>query len=205
MMGGGRRTGIMQYAADFRPFLADYKSSILAWGSGILGTVLWISSSIFGSTPIAAIAGAMYIVPAVGYFLAFRPFGIGVDLTPMVNGESTSAPDKVAEGRGEAILREGECEIHGGVKISGTVNSFELRFDVPDDLRVELLDIPCQEHNWDRESMTLAAPTVTVRRFSFVVFVYLEGEENGMTQEFPLRICDKVNGRLIESIDVVTR
>lgn len=204
-MVGGRRGSIGRYTADFRPFLNDYKASILAWGSGIIGTILWISSSIFGSTTIAATAGAIHIVPALGYYLAYRPFGIEIDLTPMVNGESTTAPDKVAEGRGEAILREGKCEIHGGVNISEKLDSFEIQFEVPDDLRLELLDIPCEEHTFDRDSNTLAASEVTVRRFSFVVFVYLVGEEDGMTHEFPLRIRDEANDRTIETIDIVTR
>jgi hypothetical protein len=201
----GRRRSIGRYTAEFRPFLAEYKSSILAWSSGIVGTLLWISSSIFGSTAIAATAGAVHIVPAVGYYLAYRPFGIEADLTPMVNGGSSAAPDKVAESRGEAILREGECEIHGGVSISGKRDSFEIRFEVPDDLRLELLDIPCEEHRFDRDSNTLSASSVTVRRFSFVVYVYLVGEEDGMTHEYPLRIRDRANDRAIETIDIVTR
>ena len=202
---GGQRSSIKRYVADFRPFFADYKSSILAWGSGIVGTVLWIASSIFGSTAILVTAGAVYIVPAVGYYFAYRPFGINIDLTPMVNGESPVVPDKVAEGRGEAVLRGGECEIHGGVNISEKLDSFEIQFSVPDDLRVELIDIPCKEHQYERESNTLSVSTISVRRFSFVLLVYLVGEEDGMTHEFPLRIQDKMNDRTIETIDVVTR
>lgn len=204
-MGGGRRGSIGRYTADFRPFLAVYKSSILAWSSGIIGTLLWILSSVFGSTIIAATAGAIHVVPAVGYYLAYRPFGVVIDLTPMVNGESSAAPDKVAEGRGEAILREGKCEIHGGMSISEKRDSFKIQFEVPDDLRLELLDIPCEEHTFDRDSHTLAASEVTVRRFSFVVFVYLVGDGDGMTHEFPFRIRDEANGRTIEAIDIVTR
>lgn len=204
-MVGGRRTGIFKYITDFYPFLDEYKSSVLAWGSGIVGTVLWIASSIFGSTTIAAAAGATYFVPALGYYLAYRPFGIRVDLTPMVTGETTPTPDKVAEERGEAILRDGKCEIHGGVTISEKVDSFALQFDTPDDIRVELLDIPCEEHDFDRDSNTLVASPVSVRRFSFVILVFLVGEDQETTCEFPLRVRDEWNDRTITSIDVITR
>jgi hypothetical protein len=191
--------------AEFRPFLSEYKSSILAWGSGILGTVLWIASSVLSSTPVAVSAAGMYIVPAAGYYLAYRPFGVQIDLTPIAAVDGGKEPDKVAESRGEAILRGGECELRGGVTISERRDSFAIQFDVPDDVRVELRDIPCAEHDHDPEKNVLRADDVSVYRFSIVLLVYLEGHVDGQTYEYPLKIRDGEDGKPVQSIDLVTR
>lgn len=191
--------------AEFRPFLSEYKSSILAWGSGILGTVLWIASSVLGSTPVAVSAAGMYVVPAVGYYLAYRPFGIQIDLTPIATVEGEKEPDKVAESRGEAILRSGECELRGGVTISEQLDDFAIQFDVPDDIRVELRDIPCVEQEYDPEKNILSADDVSVYRFSIVLLVYFEEHVDGQTYEYPLHIRDGDGGKPVQSIDLVTR
>lgn len=196
---------IAHLRAEFRPFLSEYKSSILAWGSGILGTVLWIASSVLSSTPVAISAAGMYIVPAIGYYLAYRPFGIQIDLTPIATVEGEKEPDKVAESRGEAILRSGDCEIRGGVTISERLDSFAIQFDVPDDIRVELRDIPCAEQEYDPEKSILCADDVSVYRFSIVLFVYFEEYTEGQTYEYPLKIRDGEGGKPVQSIDLVTR
>ncbi|MFC7251106.1 hypothetical protein ACFQJ5_14825 [Halomicroarcula sp. GCM10025324] len=196
---------IAHLRAEFRPFLSEYKSSILAWGSGILGTVLWIASSVLSSTPVAISAAGMYIAPAVGYYLAYRPFGIQIDLTPIAAVDGEKEPDKVAESRGEAILRSGECEIRGGVVVSERLDSFTIQFDVPDDIRVELRDIPCAEQMYDPEKKILRADDVSVYRFSIVLLVYFEEYVAGQTYEYPLKIRDGNGGKPIQSIDLVTR
>jgi|AntDeeMetagen285_2_1112576.scaffolds.fasta_scaffold02496_5 hypothetical protein len=201
----GELLSIAHLRAEFRPFLSEYKSSILAWGSGLLGTILWIASSVLSSTPVAVSAAGMYIVPAVGYYVAYRPFGIQIDLTPITTVDGEKEPDKVAESRDEAILREGECELRGGVTISERLNSFIIQFSVPDDIRIELRDIPCSEHDYDAEKNILRADDVSVYRFSIVLLVYFEEYVDGQTYEYPLKIRDGEDGKSIQSIDLVTR
>jgi hypothetical protein len=196
---------ITHIRAEFRPFLAEYKSSILAWGSGILGTVLWIASSVLSSSPIAISAAGMYIIPALGYYLAYRPFGIQIDLTPIATVDGEKEPDKVAESRGEAILRSGKCELRGGVTISERLDSFTIQFDVPDDIYIELRDIPCAEQEYDPEKNILRANDVSVYRFSIVLLVYCEEYVDGQTQEYPLKIQDGEGGKPIQSMDLVSR
>ncbi|WP_254809724.1 hypothetical protein [Natronosalvus amylolyticus] len=196
---------IAHLRAEFRPFLSEYKSSILAWGSGILGTVLWIASSVLSSTPVAVSAAGMYVVPVIGYYLAYRPFGIQIDLTPIATVEGEKEPDKVAESRGEAILRSGECELRGGVTISERLDDFAIQFDVPDDIRVELRDIPCAEQEYDPEKNILRADNVSVYRFSIVLLVYSDEYVEGQTYEYPLKIRDGEGGKPVQSIDLVTR
>lgn len=204
-MSSGDFLSVAHLRAEFRPFLSEYKSSILAWGSGLLGTVLWIASSVLSSTPVAVSAAGMYIVPAVGYYLAYRPFGIQIDFTPITTVDGEKEPDKVAESRGEAILRSGECELRGGVTISERLDSFAIQFDVPDEIRVELRDIPCAEHKYDFEENILCTDNVSVYRFSIVLLVYLEGNPDGQTNEYPLKIRDGEGGKPVQSIDLVTR
>ncbi|WP_157884804.1 hypothetical protein [Halorubrum aethiopicum] len=147
----------------------------------------------------------MYVVPAVGYYLAYRPFGIQIDLTPIATVEGGKEPDKVAESRGEAILSSGECELQGGVTISERLDDFTLQFDVPDDIRVELRDIPCAEQEYDPEKNILWADNVSVYRFSIVLLVYSDEYVEGQTYEYPLKIRDGEGGKPIQSIDLVTR
>lgn len=196
---------IVHLRAEFRPFLSKYKSSILAWGSGVIGTVLWIASSVLSSTPIAVSAAGMYVIPAVGYYLAYRPFGVQIDLTPIGTVDGEKEPDKVAESRGEAILRDGKCEIRGGITISEQLDSFAIQFDVPNDIRVELRDIPCREHDYDHKGNVLRADDVSVYRFSIVLLVYLEEHVDGQTYEYPLKIRDAEGGKTVQSMDLVTR
>ncbi|MFC7028540.1 hypothetical protein ACFQH8_16145 [Halomicroarcula sp. GCM10025710] len=136
---------------------------------------------------------------------AYRPFGIQIDLTPIAAVDGEKEPDKVAESRGEAILRSGECEIRGGVVVSERLDSFTIQFDVPDDIRVELRDIPCAEQMYDPEKKILRADDVSVYRFSIVLLVYFEEYVAGQTYEYPLKIRDGNGGKPIQSIDLVTR
>ncbi|MWG34617.1 hypothetical protein [Halomarina oriensis] len=204
-MGGQERFNVSHYKAEIRPFLSEYKSSIIAYASGVVGTLLWILSAIFGQTIIAGLAVAAYVLPLLAFYLAYGPFGIEVGLTPMTTGDGGKVPDKVAESRGEVILRDGECEIQGAIAISEKLDSFDIQFHAPDDVIVELQDIPCAEHTYDPESGTLSASSVTVRRFSIVLFVYLVGEVDGTTHEFPLKIKDAKNNWTIKSVDIITR
>lgn len=187
------------------PALAEYLSSVTFQATGLLGTVCWIVSSVFGSTMLQAIAASVYVVPAISYYLYYRPFGIEVSYTPTVekNGERTA--DKVAEKRGEAHLRNGKCVITLLIDISDYRENFELEFRTSNEVHTEFRDIPRDEHNFSYDPLTLSGSDITTRRFQLVLEVFLEGDTSTPTDEYPLEIVDIESGRNILVITLVSR
>lgn len=105
----------------------------------------------------------------------------------------------------KATRRSGECELRGDVTNSERLDDFALQFDVPDDVRVELRDIPCAEQEYDQEKNIQWADNVSVYRFSIVLLVYSVEHVEERTYEYPLKIRDGEGGKSVQSIDLVTR
>lgn len=187
------------------PALANYLSSVTFKTTGLFGTVFWILSSIFSSTLLQVAAVSIYIIPAVAYYFRFRPFGIEISYTPTVEKDGELTADKVAEERGEAHLRNGECVITFLVDISDYKDDFDLEFRTTDEICVELRDIPLEEHSFNRDPLALSATNITARRFQLVTDVFLAQGTTAPTSEYPLKVVDASSGRCIRDIKLVAR
>lgn len=187
------------------PALSDYLSSLTFKTSGLIGTVCWILSSVLSSTPIQIIAAGIYVVPAATYYIYYRPFGITLSYTPTVEKDGKRTADKVAEKRGEAYLRNQECTIALLVDVSEYRNSFELEFQTPKEIHAEFRDIPRKEHSFSYDPLALTGANITTRRFQIILEIFLDGDATAPTNEYPLKIVDKLSKRNLLEINLVAQ
>lgn len=186
-----------------RPFINEYKSSLTVFVSTTIATIFWITSSILGSTVIATLALASHIIPAIVYYYRYKPFGIQIEYTPTAVENGVRKVDKQAESRGEAVLRNGQCTIHGLVTLSKTLNSFSLQFDSPTEIAVELRDIPRLEHKYEPDKGVLFCNDVSEFEFTFILNVFLLTESNLPIDDYPLRIIDNQSEKVLTTIRIV--
>ena len=176
----------------------EYKSSTVAHFSTSVATVCWILSGISSNILFAVIAILLHVVPPVVYYDQYGPFGIEINYTPTKKSENGTIPDKVSERKNEAILNEGSGQLFASVSISKRLSGFSIRFSAPS----ELLDIPRDEHTYDRRNNVLIGTNIDQRSFSIVLAIIVE-DPTTRRQEYPLEIIDDQSDRTIEKITLI--
>lgn len=184
-----------------RIFLDNYRSSLTFWISNLLAGGFWILTSYTGINWLALVALSLHFLPMLPHYLIYGPFSIDLDYTPMTGGDGQREPDLRARQAGEAILSNGMVSIHFRVNISNRLDGFSLRFSAPEDLDVELRDIPLAEHVYDRDEQILSATNIKNWEFTVVLDIYALSTQSG--ENYPLEIVDNSNNRTIETIDII--
>ncbi|MBX0287538.1 hypothetical protein EGH22_14490 [Halomicroarcula sp. F28] len=193
---------LSRIATWIQVFLKDYLSSLPFKITGPVGTVFWILSGI--SEPLLAIIALLiHTCPPVIYYLQYRPFGIRINSTPTKLNGGNREPDKIAEKHGAAKLANGQCTIHLLCDISDYLDEFSIRFSTPEEIEIELRDIPCRSHIYDRKKCVLQGKDIEKYNFSIVLEVY--DESGSQVREYPLRIYNERSGRVIEEITLKAR
>ncbi|TQQ83646.1 hypothetical protein EGH24_02320 [Halonotius terrestris] len=187
------------------PALSDYFSSTTFQTTGLVGTVCWILSSLFGSKLLQVIAAAIYVLPASSYYLYYRPFGIDISYTPTTKENGKRTADKVAEQRNEAHIQNGECVITFLVDISPQRDDFHLEFSTPDEVYAEFRDIPLEEHDFEYDPLTLSCGNISKRQFQVILEVFLEKDRSKAVKQYPLKVIDAESGRSMLDISIVDR
>lgn len=150
----------------------------------------------------AIFAVLLHIVPPIVYFQIFGPFGIEINYTPTKKSEDGRIPDKVSERKNEALLFNGKGSIFANVIISGRLEDFAIQFSSPSEISVELLDVPRNEHTYNRDENILIGSKITQYKFSIVLNIAVENP-TPRRREYPLEIIDLATGKPIEKITLI--
>lgn len=185
------------------PLLFDnYKNSTTAYVTTTSATIPWIGFGVTSQFGFAIAAVLLHVVPPIFYYQLYGPFGIEINYTPTKEGENGRIPDKVSERKNEALLFDGEGSIFANVIISERLEDFAIQFSSPSEISVELLDVPRDEHSYDRGENVLKGSNITQHRFSVVLNIVV-ANPTPRRREYPLELIDISSGRTIESITLV--
>lgn len=192
--------------ATFRrniPLLFDeYKSSTTAWVTGTFSTIPWILFGVTGRHVFAIIALLVLLIPPIIYYNVYGPFGIEIDYTPTRRSENGRIPDKLSERKNEVLLTEGTGSIFAYVKISERLDNFGLQFYSTSDISVELIDVPHEEHTYDREDNILTGTDITQYKFSIGLIISVQNPVE-RRKDYTLQLREIPSKRTIEEITVV--
>lgn len=197
----GRSNDLLPTWQGVRIFLDDYRGSLTFWTSNLLGIGFWILTNYTGISPLALVALSLHFLPMLPYYHIYGPFAISMDYTPMTDGDGQREPDLRAMKAGEALLSDGKASIHVRVNISTRLDEFSLQFSTPEDLDVELRDIPMAEHVYDRDERIFSATNISNWEFTVVLDIYALSTQSG--EKYPLTIVDTLNNQPIETIDII--
>lgn len=180
----------------------DYKKSTTAYVTTTFATIPWIGFGVTSHVGFAIAAVLLHVVPPIGYYYLYGPFGIGINYTPTKVSEQGRIPDKVSERKNEALLFDGEGSIFANVVISERLEDFAIQFLSPSEISVELLDVPRDEHTYDRDENVLKGSNITQHQFSMVLNIVVENP-TPRRREYPLELIDLPTGRTIENITLI--
>ncbi len=189
--------------SEFETFLREYKSTPLAWASNLFATICWITSSTLPEPNLKIAALSLHIVPLLGYYKLKSPFGIDFSYTPTVMNNGERRPDKTSEDNDEAIVEGGRSVLHCHFKISRARDSFEIEFDTPEEVHVELRDIPLTEHQYRPDIPVLTCTDVSEYKFECIVDVFVH-DKNGGRSDYTLRVTDGESDRPLKQIDLIS-
>lgn len=184
-------------------FLDEYRGSLTFWTSNLLGGAFWILSSITGFIPFSLVALSLHFLPTIPFYAIYGPFGITLNYTPMTTVDGQREPDLRAMEAGEATLTNGIVSLYFRVNLSKRLNEFSLKFSAPDDLDVQLRDIPRAEHVYNRDERILSSSDISNREFDVVLDVY--GDSAKVNENYPLEVVDELSQRTIERIDIIAK
>jgi hypothetical protein len=191
------------YVKSTRVFLEDYRESLTLWASSLLGGANWILFSLTGCMPFVIAALGLHFVPMIPYYFIYRPFGIYIKFIPMANIDGEKRPDLRAGAADEAILDNKSVSIYLRVIISDHLEEFSLEFSTPDELVVELRDIPMTEHVLDRENNILSASNITNREFTVILDVY--DVSSSSNEAYSLKVIEEIYQRIIKTINIIIK
>lgn len=185
------------------PLLFDnYKNSTTAYVTTTSATIPWIGFGLSSYVGFATVAILLHVVPPIAYYQLYGPFGIEINYTPTKESEDGRIPDKVSERKDEALLFDGEGSIFANIVISDRLEEFSIQFSSPSEISVELLDVPRDEHTYNREENALNGSNITQHKFSVVLNIVVENP-TPRRREYPLELIDLSTGRIIESITLI--
>lgn len=185
------------------PILFDeYKESTTAFVTTTFATLPWILFGVTGQLTFATLAVLLHIVPPVVYYKAYGPFGIHIDYTPTKFSEVGQEPDKISERKGEAVLTDGRGTLFLNVEVSKRMNEFSMKFSTPEEISVELRDIPRKEQDYDRAANVLSCDNITQREFSMVLEIFVQNQAD-RRREYPFEIIDEQSGKAIIDITLI--
>lgn len=159
--------------------------------------------ALVGLQSLAVVAVLLHVVPPIPYYLKFGPFGIRFDYTPTKLENGRRVPDKRAEQADEALLINSETSIYARINISKRLESFSLQFCAPDEVDVQLRDVPLTEHFYNQEDRILSAPNIFTHNFNIVLDIYGDNTKPG--EEYPLHIVDESNNRTIKTVKIISQ
>ena len=180
----------------------DYKNSTTAYVSTTSATIPWIGFGVTSHLGFALLAVLLHIVPPVFYYTLYGPFGIEVNYTPTKESEGSRIPDKISERKNEALLFDGEGRLFANIVISKRLDNFEIQFSSLSEVSVELLDIPRDEHTYNRKENILKGENIKQNEFSIVLNVVVKGAAS-RRREYPLKIIDLSTEKVIENITLI--
>ena len=180
----------------------DYKNSTTAYVTTTSATIPWIGFGVTSHVGFAIVAVLLHLVPPVVYYQLYGPFGIEINYTPTKESEDGRIPDKVSERKNEALLFNGEGSIFANIVISERLENFAIQFSSPSEISIELLDVPRDEHTYNRDENVLSGSKITQHRFSVVLNILVENP-TPRRREYPLELVDLSTERTIESITLI--
>lgn len=180
----------------------DYKNSTTAYVTTTFATIPWIGFGVTSHVGFAITAVLLHVVPPIVYYYLYGPFGIEFNYTPTKESEDGRIPDKVPERKNEALLFNGEGSIFANVVISERLDDFRIQFSSPSEITVELLDVPRDEHTYDRAENALKGSNITQHQFLIVLNIVVENP-TPRRREYPLEIIDLATGRTIVNVTLI--
>jgi len=187
---------------NFSLLFDNYKISTTAYVTTTSATIPWIGFGVTSHIGFAVAAVLLHVVPPIIYHQRYGPFGIEVNYTPTKESEDGKIPDKVSEQKNEALLFDGEGSIFATIIVSERLENFAIQFSSPSEISVELLDIPRDEHTYDKDENVLKGSNITQHKFSLVLNIVVKNP-TPRRREYPLELIDFSNGRTIENITLI--